>query len=185
MRILTPLIVAFLLSGCGPKISSSISLPIVSVTEELSDVGKGAMVFVEEVTDSRENKSIGRGPDGPISPIGSVSDTVRETVESHLRKMGFSVTDSAPTVLQVEVRKWQADYINGVPGKLVSEASIAVKVLDPGNKLAYSGSYSGSSSVESTGIDDRIVKDTLASSLSEAIRRLSRDKQLFKFLSAY
>jgi uncharacterized lipoprotein YajG len=176
------LISAVILSGCTVKISPEVSLPYVSIKEGLPDVGKGAMVFFEEVTDDRPGKEIGRGPDGPIAALGSVPGTVRTAIEELFRKSGFSVSDSAPMVVQVSLKQWSAVYRRG---GIDAQASVGIKVYDPGNKLAYSGSYSGSSSVEGSPLDDLAVKETLGTSMSEAIHQMVRDRQLIRLLASF
>lgn len=174
--------VLLLATGCTVNISPEVSLPYVPVKDGLTDVGKGAMVFVEEVTDDRPSKDIGRGPNGPIAALGSVPGTTRTAIEELLTKSGFNVSDSAPMVVQVSLKEWKAVHRRG---GIDSQAAVGVKVFDPGNKLAYSGNYSGSSSVEGSPLDDLAVKDTLATSLSEAIHQIVRDRQLMRLLSSF
>jgi uncharacterized lipoprotein YajG len=185
LLVIFSLVPALVLTGCSVKLSNSITLPYVGIREGLLDVGKGAMVSIEVLSDSRAQKSIAQGPNGPIEAVGDVPAAVRETIESMFTKSGFSVSDSAPTAVQVELKEWRAVYKSSYPSALESSAAFILKVYDPGDKLAYTGSYSGTSSVEGSGLDDRALKDSLATALSEAIDQLSRDKQLLKLLSAF
>lgn len=174
-----------LLAGCSSNISNRIALPFIPTPEGLSDKGKGAMVFIEEVKDMRGDAAIGQTSSGPIEAMGSAPASVRDSLDDIFKKSGFNVTDSAPIVLQVQLRKWFADVKKGIPLEINSEAELFLQVFDPGNNLAYSGSYQGTSQLSGSGLDDRAVKEALATAMTQAIGRIGHDQQLLKLLSSF
>ncbi len=185
VRFLTALLLLASLSGCSAKVSNSIPLPYIPLPETMPDTGKGAMVFVEEIKDARASQSLGQGTNGPMSPVGSPTTAVRNSIEELLRKSGFTVTDSAPIVLQVQLQEWSANVRDGYPSGVASEARISIAVYDPGNKLAYSGMYKGTSDIQQSSLDDRTVKDALASSMSQALTQFSKDSQVQKLIASF
>ena len=181
-RLLLAITLLNALASCSVNISPAIAPPVIQAPSGLSDRGKGAMVFVEEVRDERDDKSLGRGPNGPIQVVGTITGTVRDGLEDLLRKSGFTVTDSAPVILQTSLQKWDAQVLSG---GVSSEAKVTLQVFDPANRLAYTGHYQGNAEIQQGSLDDRIVKETMTSSMGQVIEQIRADKALMRLLSAY
>ena len=84
-----------------------------------------------------------------------------------------------------QVRKWHANVTGGFQGKIESEASVYVEVLDPANKRIYSGVYNGVSSLETPNVDVKDMRESLGAAMASAIEQLNKDQQLVKLLSSF
>lgn len=173
------------LTSCAANIPPSITLPVISAPTNLSDTGKGAMVFLEEVRDERGVTNIGQTSEGLIAATGSVPSTVRDGLEDMFRKSGFMVTDSAPVVLQTSLQKWDVDVSGRLSSNVSSNAKVTIQVYDPANRLAYTGKYQGSAQIQQSAVDEVVVKEALSTSMGQVLQQIASDKGLIKLLSAY
>jgi uncharacterized lipoprotein YajG len=173
------------LASCGANISPSMTPPIISAPLNMADVGKGAMVFIEEVRDERGQAELGQTATGTIATIGSVPSTVREGLEDLFKKSGYSVTDSAPVVLQTSLQQWDVDVSGRLSSSIVSNAKLTIQVYDPANRLAYTGKYQGNAQIQQSSVDDKIVKEALSASINQVLEQIAADKSLMKLLAAF
>jgi uncharacterized lipoprotein YajG len=172
-------------TGCGANISPSMAPPIIVAPLNMTDSGKGAMVFIEEVRDERGQTELGQTSTGTIAAIGSVPSTVREGLEDLFKKSGFSVTDSAPVVLQTSLQKWDVDVSGRMSSSIISNARLTIQVYDPANRLAYTGKYTGNAQIQQSSADDKIVKEALSASMNQILEQIANDKPLMKLLAAF
>ena len=173
------------LISCGANISPSIAPPMIVAPPVMADQGKGAMVFIEEVRDERGQTELGQTSTGPIACVGSMTSTVREGLEDLFKKSGFSVTDSAPVVLQTSLQTWDVDVTGRMSSSIVSNAKVTIQVYDPANRLAYTGKYQGNAQIQQGSADDKIVKEAMTGSMNQVIEQISNDKTLMKLLAAF
>ena len=185
LRLLLLSLLVIILSGCGANISPSMTPPTIVAPLTMPDLGKGAMVFIEEVRDERAQTELGHGPSGPIASVGSVPSVVREGLEDLFKKSGFSVTDSAPVVLQTSLQQWDVDVTGHMSNAIVSNAKLTIQVYDPANRLAYTGKYQGSAQIQQGSADDKIVKEAMAGSFNQVMEQIAADKALMKLLAAF
>jgi uncharacterized lipoprotein YajG len=143
------------------------------------------MVFVEELRDERGQTSFGDGPQGPIAASGSVPITVREGLEDLFKKSGFSVTDSAPVVLQTSLQEWNIQVRGRISSSVTSDAKLTIQVFDPANRLAYTGKYQGNAEIQQSSVDDKVVKEALSNSMNQVLQQIAADKALMKLLAAF
>jgi len=173
------------LTSCGANISPSMTPPVISAPLNMTDAGKGSMVFIEEVRDERGDTNLGQTSSGPIAALGSVPSTVRDGLEDLFKKSGFSVTDSAPVVLQSSLQKWDVDITGRLSSNIISNAKVTIQVFDPANRLAYTGKYQGNAQIQQSSADDKIVKEALSASMSQVLEQIANDKNLMKLLAAF
>lgn len=185
LSLLLVLSILVTLCGCGANISPSIAPPIISAPSRTDDVGRGAMVFIEEVRDEREQTDLGQTTTGRIATIGSVPSIIRSGLEDLFKKSGYSVSDSAPVVLQASLQQWNVDVTGSMSSSIISNAKLTVQVYDPANRLAYTGQYQGNAQIQQSSADDIIVKEALSASMSQILEQIASDKSLMKLLSAF
>ena len=173
------------LTSCGSNISTSMSPPVIVAPVKMVDLGKGAMVFIEEIRDERGQSDLGHSPNGPITSIGSVPSTIRQGLEDLFKKSGFSVTDSAPVVLQSSLQQWDVDITGRMSSVIVSNAKLTIQVYDPANRLAYTGKYQGNAQIQQSSADDKIVKEAMSGSMNQVLEQIAADKTLMKLLATF
>ncbi len=184
-------LIAFLLilSSCGPTLKSTMDIPMVLPNAKkdsmLADPSRGIFVYVGEFIDQRAEKAIVILEDKKVTPRGDVGKSVAEGLERALAMYGFEMTDTAPLILSGEVRNWSASMSGGFTKNLESDAAVFVEILDPANKRVYSGVYKGFASIEAPSISEADIRSVLQTSMSEAVRQVTADKQLLKILTAF
>ena len=175
--------------GCGPRLPPKLALPnlkIVNVGAKVAgNGGQLSYVYVGEFIDIRETSAIAVLDGKEIAPKNDVGPVVIGGVKQALKKKGFEFSDTAPVVLSGEVRNWVARVTSGFSGKVDSEASLYVEIIDPANKRIYAGVYNGFSNVESPSLGKDDVREALKTSLEEAVRQITADAQLMELLASF
>ena len=184
-RILPIVIAFFALVSCSPSLKSTMAVPFVPEPAAGKAAKAGITVALDEVRDARTSDALALYGQRSIPPEGQVAPAVRSALESALRRDGITISDSAPLVLTVEIRKWVSNVRSGVPSTADTEAELFVKVFDPANKMIYSGTYSGTASQSSTSLGEPEVRSTLGMAMSEAINQLASDSQLVNLLASF
>jgi len=114
-----------------------------------------------------------------------VPSTVRDGLEDLFKKSGFTVTDSAPVVVQTSLQKWDVDVTGRMSSAIISNAKLTIQVYDPANRLAYTGKYQGNAQIQQSSADDKIVKEAMSGSMNQVIEQIAADKSLMKLLAAF
>lgn len=176
-------------SACGPSLSATMSVPDVPIVRsELGGVTRppvGAQVYVDNFVDARSDKSLIVLKDRSVQPEGDVANNVALALEGVFRKIGYEFSEVAPVLISGEVRKWAVDLKGGFTKDASAEAAIYIEVLDPANRRAYSGVYTGFASVQSPSMNKEDLERLLVSSMREAIKQLTADEQFLKVLSSF
>lgn len=175
----------FICIGCSPAVKKRIEVPFVPVEPGDGIALEKYSLSLDEIKDSRPTADIADVHGNPIQTEGNAVQGVRSALESALRREGFGISDSAPLILGPQVKKWFANVHGGMPSVCDADAELFVQVFDPANKLIYSGSYTGASTLQEPAIDEQDIRQTLGAAMSEAIRQLTSDKQLKKLLESY
>ena len=187
---LAPILVFLLfVYSCGPSISKSFVLPKidpqVSPDATLKNQGADSYVFVDEFIDARPKAAVvnynGRLIESDSEAVKIIVDGLREG----LTVKGFKLSDTAPTILAGELRTWVANVSGGFTKISRAESAVFVEVLDPANKRVYSGVYKGFATIESPGLNEKDIRDTLRTSMNEAVQQVLADEQLIRLLSAF
>jgi hypothetical protein len=142
-------------------------------------------VSIDEVKDSRPSPELAIVDGKEVLGDEPIANTVRVGLQRGFQRKGITVSDSAPLVVSVEVRTWTSMVKGGLPGSVKSDSALFAQVFDPANKLVYSGLYRGSSNIQNPSIDERDIRSSLASAMTEAIGQVTGDPQLRKLLSSY
>lgn len=175
--------------GCGPSLRSSLEVPKIAPfakrDSQLKRDRYDSYVFVDEFVDSRERKRIVTIEGRDVDPAGDVVEAVVDGLERALSMEGFKFSDTAPIILAGEVRQWETQITGGFTKRAESEAALYVEVLDPANKRVYSGVYRGFAAFESPGLDEEDIRETLRTSMTEAVEQVVEDEQLMRLLAAF
>jgi hypothetical protein len=158
-------------------------IPVARLTEERGVPHVVDQVAVSDFRDLRAGLEDRSSTKGPIQPMGAVSSTVKRSVVKALELRGIPVNDGAPIVLQGEIREWGATVESGVLSTVRTQAVLLVEVFDATDKKVYSGTYSGSTSVQVPVVSRSEVESALGSAMYQAILQFVNDPQMLRLLS--
>lgn len=175
--------------SCGPSLGSTIAVPSVQIQRsELRGVARpqiGSQVYVRRFSDVRRSKSLVILKDRGVAPASSAVSSVSQALEGALNRIGYEFSDLAPVIVTGELREWHATVTGGFRKNVKASSSIFVEVIDPANKRAYSGEYSGFASYNGLSISELQISELLKKSMREAVFQLTKDEQFLKVLSSF
>jgi len=176
-----------LLSGCAARLNPTLAVPEIPplVTSGRMAGDSAHVIMVEQFGDGRESQDIVKRGEDSAKPANEIAPVVSRALQQALRNKGFTIADSAPVVLNGEVREWLANVKKGFPGKVDASAKVFIEVLDPANKRIYSGTYQGSASREDPSVDEKEIRGVLGTAMAEALNQVLLDKQLVDLLMSY
>jgi hypothetical protein len=172
--------------GCAASISKEgLKVPSISMPNVERVESQRGSVSMDVMKDSRADTVLVQLGASPVETVGDVTGSVSTAMRGVLEKAGFLVSDSAPIVIVPQIRKWKARVRSGLPATVDAQAEVFVEVLDPADKLLYSGVYQGSSTLSQPSIHEAEIESTLASAMSEALEQLVADLRLVRILSSF
>ena len=177
----------FLISCGAPRHVAKIEVPALQPKEPIQSrsVGAGAEIFINEFTDAREDAAIADFQGKPSKPDKEVAPVVEKALISRFQKYGFLSSETAALAINGSVVKWIARITGGVPANVDAEAAINIEVLDPANKVIYSGTYEGFANARTPNMSKNDVRESLNASMLEAINQIFQDRKLLNLLSSF
>lgn len=174
-----------LLSSCGPRGIQYLEVP------ELPEVALGgpkgldrsykSYIYVQEFTDTRETPFFLKHGRHAYEPASSISPVIRDRMAVTLEKKNFVISDTAPIIVDGEVRAWEVKVQDGMQG----EAELYVQILDPTGARMFSGTYRGFAFYNKVSLKDKVIKKALARAMGEAVRQVMTDKELMRLLGSF
>jgi len=180
-----------ILSGCSSSLHSLSSFRVPEIRFEVDKARVDTVdrsssdIFINNFLDTRKKPYLVAIEEQELLKEGDVSIAVSESLTDAFREMGFSISDSAPVVISGEVKEWFVNVHTEIQETATARASLYIEVLDPSNRRAYSGIYNGYASRKSLRIRKKDIRELLRTSVSEAMRQLTADRQLIKVMSSF
>jgi hypothetical protein len=178
-----------LISGCSPRLRSSIPvpqvIPLASKNEKAIPAPASSQLSIDQFTDGRKQKAFITFNGKVSEPEGDVGAAVQSGLTMAFKKTGYEITDSAPIIIAGEIKKWEAVIETGFSDKVDGQATIKVEVFDPANKKIYTGTYEGFASIEHPSLDEEDIEKALGTAMGQAVHQVTVDNQLANVLKSF
>lgn len=187
MSLLVLLGFAFIAVGCSTELYPVVSVPEVAVPFSLSNttLGRGAEVAVTDVVDGRGTQTVAEFRGRKVVFGDDIAAPVRRSLETVFRNKGFIVMSGAPVSVELRVRQWNA-HVSDVDGvKCETNAQLDIRLSKDGTNRTYTGTYRGMASYQGRSLDNAVLEDLLRTAMSEAVKQLSNDQNLFAVVASF
>ena len=174
---------AVALGGCAPTVGPQVDAPEIPVVAKTGSIKSGVRVALQGALDVRPAIVADPDSESVTQPAGPVASQVEDGLRKALEMNGIAELPSAPVAMRAEIRKWQAQVSARDTGKLSSEASLFVELIDGTGQRIYSGNYVGNRASSFPLISASDIRESLGLAMASAIDQMMSDPKLIEKLS--